>query len=345
MRAFPLVLAAGLVAGAAAAAPADRLCRSYDGLPENEAGPRAGMVWTPGGVFTMGDDDERPEERRAHRVAVSGFWIDRHEVTNAQFARFVAATGHRTVAERGTDPALRPGPSPDLPPELLRPGSMVFSPPERAADLAEPGRWWRYVPGASWREPEGPGSSIAGRENHPVVHVAREDALAYARWLGRDLPTEAQWEFAARGGLEGATYAWGDAYHDPVEGWRANTWQGPFPARDEGEDGFRGAAPVGCFAPNGHGLFDMTGNVWEHVRDWYAPGHPAEPAADPAGPGAPVGAEHAARSVIKGGSWLCAPGFCARYRPSARQPQEQGLGASHVGFRTVLEAPGPEVTR
>jgi formylglycine-generating enzyme required for sulfatase activity len=185
------------------------------------------MIWLAGGSFTMGSDDQRPEERVAHRARVSGFWIDRHEVTNAQFARFVEATGYRTTAERGLDPATRP----DLPPELLAPGSMVFAMPAAAHDGQDLGQWWRYVPGASWRAPLGPGSTVAGKANHPVVHVARDDALAYARWLGRDLPTEAEWEFAARGGLEGADYAWGDTYYDPAEGWRANTWQGSFPVR------------------------------------------------------------------------------------------------------------------
>jgi formylglycine-generating enzyme required for sulfatase activity len=297
------------------------------------------MVWVPGGVFTMGSDVQYPEEAAAHRVRVSGFWIDRHEVTNAQFARFVAATGYRTTAERRLDPAAYP----DLPAELLRPGSAVFSPPERGVDVGDPSLWWRHVAGASWREPEGPGSSIAGKGNRPVVHVAQEDAQAYARWLGRDLPTEAEWELAARGGLEGATYAWGDTYYDPAEGWRANTWQGAFPAGDETLDGFHGTAPVGCFAPNGHGLFDMAGNAWEYARDWYTPGHPTGSATDPDGPGllaAAASGGGSPRVVVKGGSWLCAPSFCARYRPSARQSVERGLGTSHIGFRMVSRSGG-----
>jgi formylglycine-generating enzyme len=331
--------AATLVASAALAQ--ERLCDAYAGLPEG-SGPTAGMVWVAGGRFTMGDDDERPEERSAHPVTVSGFWIDRHEVTNAQFARFVDATGYRTLAERGPDPEDHPG----VPPELLTPGAAVFKPPTGLRDLADVGRWWRFVPGADWRHPGGPAGSIEGRDNRPVVNVAQEDALAYARWAGRDLPTEAQWEFAARGGLDGATYAWGDEYYDPVQGWKANTWQGPFPARDGGDDGHRGTAPVGCFAPNGYGLFDMAGNVWEYTRDWWVPGHPDHAAADPSGPpqalavrfGDPAGGPSV---VIKGGSWLCAPNFCARYRPAARQPQELGLGAVHLGFRTVLKVLPP----
>lgn len=305
------------------------LCASYSGLPEDE-GPQSGMVRIAGGTFTMGNDEGWPEERPAHRVTVSAFWIDRHEVTNAQFARFVAATGYRTVAERGLDPAERP----DLPPELLVPGSMVFD-----RDGAT-GPGWSYRTGASWRHPSGPGSSIDGLPNRPVVQVAYEDALAYARWLERDLPTEAEWEFAARGGLDGATYAWGNDYYDPALGWQANSWQGPFPGHDEGLDGFGGLAPVGCYPANGYDLLDMTGNVWEYVRDWYVPGHPAATQLDPTGPDLALASRLAGPGgpsvVIKGGSWLCAPTFCARYRPSARQAQELGLGTNHVGFRTVL---------
>ena len=316
-------------------APGGPLCAPYGGLPNDDGDARAGMVRAPGGTFTMGDDAQRPEERLAHRVTVSPFWIDRHEVTNAQFARFVEATGYRTVAERGLDPKEHP----ELPPELLAPGSMVFSPPDRLPEQPDVTLWWRYVEGADWREPLGPGSSIKGLDNRPVVHVAYEDALAYARWQGRDLPTEAEWEFAARGGLDGATYAWGDSY-DPARGWLANSWQGAFPARDDAEDGFHGLAPVGCFAPNGYGLFDMTGNVWEYARDWYVPGHPDWPQTDPGGPDLALAARFAGPTgpsvVIKGGSWLCAPSYCTRYRPAARQAQELGLGTNHVGFRTVL---------
>jgi formylglycine-generating enzyme len=322
------------------------LCEGYAGLPEG-AGATAGMVWIEGGSFAMGDDDERPEERAAHEVTVRGFWIDRHEVTNAQFSRFVEATDHVTLAERGLDPSDHPG----MPPELLAPGAVVFTPPDGLLNLVDLSQWWRYVPGADWQHPSGPGSSIEGKQNHPVVNVAYEDAQAYARWLGRELPTEAQWEFAARGGLDGATYSWGDEYYDPVAGWQANTWQGFFPLEDNADDGWPGAAPVGCFAPNGYGLVDMAGNVWEYARDWYVPEHPPEPARDPQGPGLAVAARYAGQAtpsvVIKGGSYLCAPNFCTRYRPAARQPQELGLGASHLGFRTVLNAAGeaPATTR
>ena len=193
----------------------------------------------------MGDDDQRPEERAAHRVTVAPFRIDRHEVTNAQFERFVDATGYHTVAERGLPAEDHPG----LPPELLAPGAVVFATPDGLLDLVDVRTWWRYVAGADWRHPAGPGSSIEGKGNHPVVNIAYEDAAAYARWLGRELPTEAQWEFAARGGLDGATYGWGEDYYDPAAGWRANTWQGVFPLKDNADDGHRGTAPVGSSRP------------------------------------------------------------------------------------------------
>jgi formylglycine-generating enzyme len=333
-----LLTAAMLVASAAQAQ--EHRCNDYAGLPE-DTGPSTGMVWIAGGTFTMGDDDERPEERSAHPVKVSGFWIDRHEVTNAQFARFVDATGYRTVAERGLDPKDHPG----VPPELLAPGAVVFTPPTSLPNLVDVGQWWRFVPGADWRHPSGPASSIMGKDNHPVVDVAYEDALAYARWAGRELPTEAQWELAARGGLDGATYTWGDEYYDPVQGWKANTWQGLFPISDGSDDGHHGTAPVGCFEPNGYGLFDMAGNAWEYTRDWWVPGHPATAASEPEGPPEALAVRYGGGStpsvVIKGGSWLCAPNFCARYRPAARQPQELGLGASHLGFRTILKVSRP----
>jgi formylglycine-generating enzyme required for sulfatase activity len=335
---FVAVVAALAIVMPAAAKAAGELCLGYSGLPSGDD-RHAGMVWIEGGSFTMGDEDERPEERAPHEVTVDGFWIDRHEVTNAQFARFVEATGYVTIAERGLDPEDHPG----VPPELLLPGAVVFTPPDGLVNLVDVRQWWRFVPGADWRHPSGPGSSTEGRGNHPVVNVAYEDALAYAEWSGRALPSEAQWEFAARGGLDGATYTWGDEYYDPVEGWRANTWQGLFPLKNDADDGYAGAAPVGCFPPNGYGLFDMAGNVWEYARDWYVPGHPPAPASNPQGPDMALVARYAGGAgpsvVIKGGSYLCAPNFCARYRPSARQPQELRLGASHLGFRTVLNAP------
>jgi formylglycine-generating enzyme required for sulfatase activity len=284
--------------------------------PPDPADPARFMVRVAGGVLRMGSDRHYPEERPVREVAVAPFRIDPTEVTNAQFAAFVAATGHVTLAERG----LSAGEHPHIPADLRAPGSMVFAPPREPVGLDDPTRWWRYVRGATWRAPLGPGSSIAGFEDHPVVHVAVEDARAYAAWAGRALPTEAEWEWAARGGLVGADDAWGEPF-DPVSGWKANTWQGQFPARNTREDGWLTTSPAGCFAPNPYGLHDMTGNVWEYVEDDWTP---SPGRADPR------------RATVKGGSWLCAPGYCARYRPAARQPQERALGSNHIGFRTVL---------
>jgi formylglycine-generating enzyme required for sulfatase activity len=337
---LPAVTAAALlVTGITDVSAAPVLCDSYSGLPEAK-GDTAGMVWISGGRFAMGSDEHHPEERAAHEVTVEGFWIDRHEVTNAQFARFVEATGYRTLAERGLDPEDYPG----TPQELLNPGSMVFFIPNDVANMQDISQWWRYVSGADWRHPLGPDSSIEGKGNQPVLHIAYEDAAAYAEWLGHRLPTEAEWEFAARGELGGAAYTWGDTY-DPAQGWKANSWQGVFPVLDEKLDGFHGAAPVGCFEPNGYGLFDMAGNVWEWTADWYMPGFSSAPVEDPAGPSSVQAAARAPdgvpRRVVKGGSWLCAPNFCVRYRPAARQPMDADLGSSHIGFRTVRGATPP----
>ena len=313
-------------------------CADYSGVI-SATEPTTGMVWIEGGTFTMGDNRYRREEQVAHQVTVDGFWIDQHEVTNAQFRKFVEETGYVTAAERGLDPKEYP----TLPPGLLVPGSMVFHEPESVDNLENINQWWRYVAGANWRNPTGPGSDIEGKDNHPVVQVAWEDAKAYADWLGRNLATEAQWEFAARGGLEGQTFAWGETY-DPVDGWKANTWQGSFPVKNDEADGHYGTAPVGCFEPNGYGLYDMAGNVWEYAWDWYVPGHPDQPLTNPAGPEQSFAARFAhpdtgPRRVVKGGSWLCAPNFCLRFRPAGRQPQELGLGTNHIGFRTVLNGP------
>lgn len=295
----------------------------------------AGMVRLAGGEFMMGGAPLRPEEGPPQTARVAPFWIDRTEVTNAAFARFVAATGYRTVAERPLDPARYA----QLSAAQRRPASLVFV-GAKAARSDDPSQWWRVVPGADWRHPEGPGSNIRGRAAWPVVHIAWEDAMAYARWLGRDLPTEAEWEYAARGGLVAKRYAWGDQPQDP-EHPRANTWQGVFPVQDLGEDGFKAEpAPVGCFPPNGYGLVDMAGNVWEWTRDWFRPGlapasvietggPPEIRALDPDEPNTP-------KHVIKGGSFLCADDYCFRYRPAARTPGPPDSGASHIGFRTVL---------
>ncbi|RMF11363.1 MAG: formylglycine-generating enzyme family protein [Alphaproteobacteria bacterium] len=284
-----------------------------------------------GGTYTMGAAGRYPDEGPSVEVRVEDFSIDVHEVTNAQFRRFVEDTGYMTVAEREPDPAHYPG----VPPEMLVPGSVVFVPPTDGSRGFKPLSWWRFVPGANWRHPRGPGSDIKGKDHLPVVHVAYEDALAYAKWAGRALPTEAQWEYAARGGLNGKTYSWGDE-RTPDDKMMANTWQGIFPVHNSGEDGFRGVAPVGCFSANGYGLYDMIGNVWEWTASPYYPSHAPsgkvpDEGYDPRQPGVPV-------RVIKGGSFLCAPNYCMRYRPAARHAQETGLGTDHIGFRTVSAA-------
>ena len=286
----------------------------------------ADMVRIEGGSFTKGAAGFYPEEAPPREMTVDGFWIDRFEVTNARFGEFVDATGYVTVAQRRPDPKDFPG----IDPALLQPGSVVFiMPTDSAGKLTQ---WWRFVPGANWREPTGPGSSIDGREHHPVVHIAYPDALAFAEWMGHELPTEAQWEYAARGGLDKAPFAWGNEYLVDGEH-QANTWQGVFPVANAIEDSFPGTAPAGCFTANGYGLYDMIGNVWEWVDDWYYPVNAQQAPAgatghDPRQPGMPV-------KVIKGGSYLCAENYCRRYRPAARHPQETTLGAAHIGFRTV----------
>jgi formylglycine-generating enzyme required for sulfatase activity len=324
-----------LWAGEASAASPIGDCKSYSGVPAEE-GEKAGMVFVPGGSFIMGSDRDRPEERFSHDVRVDGFWIDRHEVTNAEFAEFVKATGYVTLAERGLDPKTHPG----MPADMTAPGSVTFVPPVRLDRGGDITQWWQYVKGANWRAPEGPGSSIEGKDNHPAVHIGYEDALAYAKWRGRELPTEAQWEFAARGGRE-IGEEWSEAFDadgKPI----ANSWQGVFPVYNSDKDGYEGRAPVGCFPPNAYGLYDMVGNVWEWTTDWYVPGHRREAALNPSGPSmleVRVAAGQAPSRVIKGGSYLCSSNFCSRYRASARQPQEVDLSAGHLGFRTVLNKP------
>jgi sulfatase modifying factor 1 len=276
--------------------------------------PADDEVWAPGGKVRIGGEQAYADEAPIYQTTVAGFWIDRHEVTNRQFAAFVAATGHVTRAEREGR-------------------SIVFSPPSAKELPVDPRLWWTFVSGADWRHPEGPGSDLAERENLPVVHVAFEDALAYARWAGRALPSEEEFEYAARGGAE-------QSLDQPAPD-AANTWQGSFPVRNDQADGHAGLAPVGCYKPNGFGLNDMIGNVWEWTQSWYQPGHgafevgegaPGNPSFDPAQPDARV-------RVIKGGSFLCAPNYCARYRPEARHAQDELTGASHLGFRTVRRAP------
>ncbi|MET0599077.1 MAG: formylglycine-generating enzyme family protein [Mesorhizobium sp.] len=304
-----------------------------------------GMVWVPGGTFLMGSDRHYPEEAPAHRVTVGGFWMDRFTVTNAEFEAFVAATGHVTLAERPADPADYPGARP----ELLQPSSTMFRKPKGPVDLSNHYNWWVYVAGANWRHPRGPASSIRKLADHPVVHVAFEDVEAYARWAGKVLPGEAEWEFAARGGLDGAEFVWGEEM-TPGGKQMANTWQGEFPLRNTLDDGFEYTAPVGSFPPNGYGLYDMAGNVWQWTGDWYAAheapdspccaadnprGAPRERSIDPSAPGA------VPRKVTKGGSHLCAPNYCRRYRPAARMAQPVDTSISHLSFRCILHAPAP----
>ena len=289
-----------------------------------------------GGTFAMGSDEFYPEERPVHRVAVDGFWIDEHPVTAADFRRFVRETGYTTVAERPLDAADYP----DADPELLVPGSLVFRKTSGPVELNDVRNWWEYVPGAYWKKPAGPGSTINGRDRHPVVQVAYEDAEAYATWAGKSLPTEAEWEYAARGGLDGARFAWGE--DEVPNGTRmANTWQGEFPWRNSKDDGFEGTSPVGSFAPNGYGLHDMCGNVWEWTSDFFRMQHDDEverPCCVPRNPrvSAPQSAEPIPRRVIKGGSHLCAPNYCLRYRPAARQGETVDTSTGHIGFRCVV---------
>jgi formylglycine-generating enzyme len=309
-------------------------------LLHSTAPPTNGMVWIPGGTFWMGSEEGAPDEAPVREVTVDGFWMDATEVTNEQFTQFVRGTGYRTVAERYPNPKDFPG----VPVEKLVPGSVVFAPPGSEVDLGNHLQWWSYLPGANWRQPEGPGSNIKGREKHPVVHVAWEDAMAYASWAGKRLPTEAEWEYAARGGLDRKTFIWGKELK-PGNDWMANIWQGDFPVSNTAADGFIGTAPVASFPPNGYGLYDMAGNVWEWCADWYRPDYysdapadnPPGPARsfDPAEPGVP-------KRVIRGGSFLCSEIYCTGYRPSARMKTAADTGLSHTGFRCVLSAPPPK---
>ncbi|MGY4401879.1 formylglycine-generating enzyme family protein [Bradyrhizobium sp. USDA 3315] len=302
-------------------------------------------IFIPGGTFRMGSDRHYPEEAPSHMVSVDGFWMDRTPVTNRQFKQFVRATGHVTFAEVAPDPKDYP----DALPHMLFTGSLVFTPPDYPVDLRDYSQWWTLLKGANWRHPYGPKSNIKSLDDHPVVHVAHADALAYARWAGKDLPTEAEWEFAARGGLDGAEYAWGDEFV-PGGVHQANTWQGHFPFENRCEDGHARTSPVMTYPPNGYGVFDMIGNVWEWTSDWWAPKHRADAKKaccilqNPRG-----GCEHDShdpalplsripRKVIKGGSHLCAPNYCRRYRPAARHAEPIDTSTSHLGFRCITRS-------
>ncbi|MFM6172036.1 MAG: formylglycine-generating enzyme family protein [Sphaerospermopsis kisseleviana] len=302
--------------------------------------PARDMVWIPGGTFQMGSDHHYPEEAPAHQVTVSGFWMDKFTVTNEQFQKFVKATQYVTFAELVPNAADYPGANP----EMLVPASLVFQKPTQRVDMRNICNWWQYLPGANWRHPEGKGSSIKGREKHPVVHVAYEDVLAYARWIGKDLPTEAEWEFAARGGLDAAEYVWGYELY-PQGKIMANTWQGEFPVENLLTDGYERTAPVGTYAANGYGLHDMAGNVWEWTADWYQNHHAPKACCGSANPkGAAMEQSYdpnlpdirIPRKVLKGGSYLCAPNYCMRYRPAARIAEPIDTSTCHVGFRLIV---------
>ena len=301
-----------------------------------------GMCRIEGGTFRMGSDRHYPEEAPVHRVTVDRFWIDETPVTNRQFREFVRATGHITTAEIVPDAKDYPGALP----HMLYAGSLVFSPPRQTVNLRDWSQWWQFMKGADWRHPYGPKSNTNALDNHPVVHVSYSDALAYAQWAGKDLPTEAEWEFAARGGLDGVEYAWGDEF-TPRGEYQANTWQGDFPHENLNADGFSRTSPVRSFPPNGYGLYDMIGNVWEWTSDWYSPKHEGDAPKACCVPENPRGAREdqsydpcqpnvkIPRRVLKGGSHLCAPNYCRRYRPAARHPEPVDTSTSHVGFRCV----------
>ena len=357
LRCGLLVIAAALLVSSGTMPSYNANASNPDETPGHQANRKSlpGMAWIPGGAFLMGTNDKEsfPNERPAHLVQVLGFWMDEHDVTNAEFSKFVEATGYVTTAERKIDwedlkKELPPG---TLKPDdsALAPGSLVFTPTSGPVPLNDLSAWWRWVHGANWRHPEGPESSIQGRENHPVVQVSWHDAVAYAQWAGKRLPTEAEWEFAARGGLESKRYVWGDEFK-PGGKYMANTWQGLFPVRDTGEDGFVGTSPVGSFPANGYGLYDMAGNVWQWCSDWYRADSNIEAASknvcrDPRGPTESYdpGDPYSPKRVVKGGSFLCNPDYCESYRPSARRGTPPDTGSSHTGFRCVISGDNAQV--
>ena len=299
------------------------------------------MVWIPAGTFWMGNNAGQADEKPVHKVSLDGFWMDKTEVTNEQFEEFVRATKYVTVAERKPNPEDFPGADP----ELLVPGSVVFYPPNEPVALDNHMQWWRYVPGASWRHPEGPQSDLKGREKHPVVHICFEDALAYCKWAGKRLPTEAEWEYAARGGLEQKNYTWGEE-QAPGGKWLANIWQGEFPVENNEKDGSRLTSAAASYPANGFGLYDMAGNVWEWCGDWYLPDYyENSPSHNPKGPNTSYDPNEPGvmKRVTRGGSYLCNDSYCIGYRPSARMKTTPDTGLSHTGFRCVKDAPAPSV--
>jgi len=318
------------------------LAVALDPTAELEDAPFPGMIWVAGGTYRMGSDRHYPDEAPAHEVTVDGFWMDETAVTNAEFRRFVEATDYVTSAERSPNPDDYPGAKP----ELLVPASIVFQRPAFRVDLRNHFNWWAYVPGADWRHPRGPDSTIEGMDDHPVVHIAYHDAAAYSRWAGKALPTEAEWERAARGGLDGADFVWGDEL-TPGGKHLANTWQGEFPLENLRSDGFEWTAPVRSYPPNGFGLYEMAGNVWEWTVDFYEARHRVpggccsalknprggvrEKSTDPCMPNSFI-----PRKVIKGGSFLCAPNYCQRYRPAARMAQPIDTSTCHLGLRCIV---------
>lgn len=344
-----------LVVVAAFLVRAPAFCGTSDvGTIPNKASPPGdaaeSMVWIPGGEFWMGSDEpDFGDARPWHRVYVDGFWMDKAEVTNEQFEKFVKATGYITVAERA--PTKQEFPS--APPENLVAGSVVFAPPDQAVSLDNHLRWWAYVKGANWRHPTGPDSDLKGKEQYPVVHIAYDDALAYCKWAGKRLPTEAEFEFAARGGLDRRPYVWGDEFQ-PGGKWMANTFQGHFPDNNTGADGFTGAAPVACFPANRYGLYDMAGNVWEWCSDWYRPDYfkllaaAGDVARNPQGPPDSFDPSEPGtkKRVHKGGSFLCTDQYCKRYMPGGRGKGEPDTGTNHLGFRCVqsLASGAPRAT-
>jgi sulfatase modifying factor 1 len=339
----------------ASAPPSPAMHASFEPTIENKipAPPNAprGMAWIPGGEFSMGAQQSESlnpvgmqatvDSRPIHRVYVDGFWMDKTDVTNAEFAKFVKATGYVTTAERKPRAEDFPG----APPENLVAGAVVFSPPDHEVPLDDHYQWWSYVHGANWRHPEGPQSNLTGRENFPVVDVSFDDAKAYAKWAGKRLPTEAEWEFAARGGLSGKLYPWGDEFR-PDGKWMANTHQGHFPMKDTGEDGHIGISEVGIFPANGYGLYDMAGNVWQWTSDWYRPDYYARlmaiggTAKNPTGPSSAYdpGEPNQPKKVQRGGSFLCTDQYCSRYLVGTRGKGEVSTGTNHLGFRCVIPA-------